>query len=153
MILRLSDSLTRGLVLFASLILAGTLSYFGIRMAMAQLESEEPTSKELERATRLEPKNPEYWFRLGHFQQFNLEDPDSTKAAASFQKAIAILPSYTDAWLELATTEELNGQAAEAGEAYAKAKQSYPASADVAWRYGNFLLRAGHLPEGFEELR
>jgi tetratricopeptide (TPR) repeat protein len=153
MILCLSDSLTRGLVLFASLILAGTLSYFGIRMAMAQVESEESTSKELERATRLEPKNPEYWFRLGHFQQFNLEDPDSTKAAASFQKAIAILPSYTDAWLELATTEELNGQAAEAGEAYAKAKQSYPASADVAWRYGNFLLREGQLPEAFGELK
>jgi len=153
MILRLSDSLARLLVLCASLILAGTLSYFGIRTAMAQVESEGQTSKELERATRLEPKNPEYWFRLGHFQQFNLEDPDSAKAQASFQKAISILPSYTDAWLELATTEELNGQAAEAGEAYAKAKQSYPASADVAWRYGNFLLRAGELPEAFGELR
>jgi tetratricopeptide (TPR) repeat protein len=153
MILRLSDALSRGLVLFASLALAGTLSYYGIRTAIAQLASEGQSSKELERATRLEPKNAEYWFRLGHFQQFNLEDPDSTKAAASFQKAISVFPSYTDAWLELATTDELNGQAAEAREAYAKAKQSYPSSAEVAWRYGNFLLREGELPEAFEELR
>jgi tetratricopeptide (TPR) repeat protein len=153
MILRLSDSLSRGLVLFASLVLAGTLSYYGIRTAVAQVASEGQTSKELERAIRLEPKNAEYWFRLGHFQQFNLEDPDSTKAAASFQKAISLLPSYTDAWVELATTDELNGQAAEAREAYVKAKQSYPSSADVAWRYGNFLLREGELPEAFEELR
>jgi len=35
MILRLSESLSRGLVLFASLLLAGTLSYFGIRTAIA----------------------------------------------------------------------------------------------------------------------
>jgi tetratricopeptide (TPR) repeat protein len=153
MILRLSDSLARGLVLFASLILAAALSFLGIRTAMAQLSSEGQTSKELERATRLEPKNPEYWYRLGHFQQFNLEDADSTKAAASFQKAISILPSYTEAWLELATSEELNGQTAEASEAYAKAKQSYPASADVAWRYGNFLLREGSFPQAFEQLR
>jgi tetratricopeptide (TPR) repeat protein len=153
MILRLSDSLASRLALLASLVLAAALSYFGVRTAMAQLSSEGQTGKELERATRLEPKNPEYWYRLGHFQQFNLEDPDSTKAAASFQKAIAILPSFTDAWLELATTEELNGQTAEAGEAYAKAKRSYPASADVAWRYGNFLLRQGQLPEAFGELR
>src|SRR5271154_839843 len=153
MILRLSDSLSRGLVLFASLALAGTLSYYGIRTGIAQVESEGQTRKELERATRLEPKNPEYWFRLGHFQQFNLEDPDSTKAAASFQKAISILPSYTDAWLELATTDELNGQAAEAHQAYVKAKQSYPSSAEVAWRYGNFLLREGELPGASEELR
>jgi tetratricopeptide (TPR) repeat protein len=153
MILRLSESLSRGLVLVASLALASALSYYGIRMAIAQVESEGQTSKQLERATRLEPKNPEYWFRLGHFQQFNLEDPDSTKAAVSFQKAISILPSYTDAWLELATTDELNGQAAEAREAYVKAKQSYPSSAEVAWRYGNFLLREGDLPEAYEELR
>jgi tetratricopeptide (TPR) repeat protein len=153
MILRLSDSLSRGLVIFVSLVLAGTLSYYAIRMAMAQAKAEGQTGKDLERATQLEPRNPEYWFRLGHFQQFNLEDSDSAKAAHSFQKAIAILPSYTDAWLELATTEELNGQAAEAREAYLKAKQSYPASADVAWRYGNFLLREGQLPEAFEELR
>jgi len=153
MILRLSDSLSRGLVLFASLALAGTLSYYGIRTAIAQIASEGQTSKDLERATRLEPKNPEYWFRLGHFQQFNLEDPDSTKAAASFQTAISILPTYTDALLELATTEELNGQVAEAREAYVKAKQSYPSSAEVAWRYGNFLLREGDLPEAFEELK
>ena len=123
MILCLSESLSRGLVLVASLALASALSYYGIRTAIAQVESEGQTSKQLERATRLEPKNPEYWFRLGHFQQFNLEDPDSTKAAASFQKAISVLPSYTDAWLELATTDELNGQAAEAREAYVKAKQ------------------------------
>jgi tetratricopeptide (TPR) repeat protein len=153
MILRLSDSLSRGLVLFASLALAGTLSYYGIRTGIAQIASEGQTGRELERATRLEPKNPEYWFRLGHFQQFNLEEPDPTKAAASFQKAVSILPSYTDALLELATTDELNGQTAEAREAYVNAKQSYPASADVAWRYGNFLLREGDLPEAFEELK
>ncbi|MDR9830355.1 tetratricopeptide repeat protein, partial [Vibrio sp. FNV 38] len=91
-------------------------------------------------ATRLEPRNPEYWYRLGHEQQFNLEQPDVTVSLDSYQKAVQLNPGYTDAWLDLGTAYELNGNAAAARDAFERAKKSYPASADVAWRYGNFLL-------------
>ena len=40
----------------------------------------------------LEPDNPEYWYRFGHFQQFNLEEPDSSLAEFYFRKAIALNP-------------------------------------------------------------
>ena len=101
----------------------------------------------LETAIRLEPNNPEYWYRFGHFQQFNLEQPDSSLAEFYFRRAIALNPLSADAWLDLGTSYELDGKIRAAREAFLQAKLSYPSSAEVSWRYGNFLLRAGDLPD------
>src|SRR5277367_6146757 len=149
MILRLSDSLSRGLVLVAAVVVAIALSFFALRSAIASQASQGTTAKEMQFAVRLEPRNPDYWFALGHFQQFNLEEPDPDKSLVSLQKAVEILPQYTDAWLDLGTAYELQGDASAAREAYKKAKETYPASAEVSWRYGNYLLRQGDLPGAF----
>jgi tetratricopeptide (TPR) repeat protein len=153
MILRLSDSLSRGLLVVASLLVAIGLSFFGVRSGVAQVASEETFLNKLQLAVKLEPGNPEYWYRLGHFQQFNLEQQDVPGALDSFQKALALNPGYTDAWLDLGTSYELEGNMDAAREAYLHARRSYPASAEVAWRYGNYLLRAGDLSGSFVELR
>jgi hypothetical protein len=153
MILRMSDSLSKGLLVTVALAVGCLLSFYGIRTAIAQRAAETGTASGLAVATIVEPGNPEYWYQLGHFQQFNLEDPDSERAVASFRKAVALDPQDTDAWLDLGTSFELDGNSQEAYESYLRAKQSYPASADVAWRYGNFLLRQGELPPAYAELR
>jgi tetratricopeptide (TPR) repeat protein len=153
MILRLSDSLSRGLVVAAALCVAASLSFFSIRMALAAKAADERTAEGLRLAVRREPLNAEYWYRFGHFQQFNLEETDPGQAKDYFKKAIAIDPKYTDAWLDLGTAYELEGNMAEAKDAYLHAKQSYPASPDVSWRYGNFLLREGNLEEAYPEFR
>jgi hypothetical protein len=54
--------------------------------------------------------------------------------------------------LELGSAYELNGDLAPARAAYARAKSVYPASADVSWRYGNFLLRQGDFPAAYLEI-
>jgi len=153
MILRLSDSLSRGLLVIGSLILALWVCFFGVRSGIAGIAADGKTLSELQWAVRLEPRNPDYWYRLGHFQQFNLEQPDVVAAVESYQKAVALDPGYTQAWLDLGTAHEIDGNTAAAQEAYLRAKKTYPASADVAWRYGNFLLRQGTLAEAFAELR
>jgi len=153
MILRLSDSLSRALLLFGALVLALWLVFFGVRSGIAGKVSEGETSKDLNWATRLEPRNPEYWYRLGHFQQFNLEQPDVTLSIESYHKAVQLDPGYTDAWLDLGTAYELNGDMAAASDAFQHAKKSYPASADVAWRYGNFLLRRSDFKPALQELK
>src|SRR6202142_1770686 len=153
MILRLSDSLSKGLVVMGALVVGSILSFFGIRTAIAERAAETGSSSGLSLATRAEPGNPEYWYQLGHFQQFNLEEPDSVRAVASFRRAVALDPQYADAWLDLGTSFELDGNSKEAYDAYLRAKQSYPASADVSWRYGNFLLRQGDLPQAYAELK
>src|SRR6267142_722759 len=147
MILRLSDSLSRGLLVIGSLIVALWVSFFGVRSGIAGLAAEGNSIGELRWAVRLEPRNSEFWYRLGHFQQFNLEQPDVVASVESYQKAVALNPGYTEAWLDLGTTYEMDGNNAAARAAFLRAKRTYPASADVAWRYGNFLLREGSLPE------
>jgi Tfp pilus assembly protein PilF len=153
MILRLSDSLSRGLLVIGSLLVALWVSFFGVRSGIASLAAEGKSINDLRWAVRLESGNPEFWYRLGHYQQFNLEQPDVVAAVVAYQKAIALNPGYTEAWLDLGAAYELDGNTAAAQNAFLRAKKSYPASADVAWRYGNFLLREGTLPEAFAELR
>ena len=153
MILRLSDSLSRGLLVIGSLLVALWVSFFGVRSGIAGLAADGKSITDLRWAVRLESSNPEFWYRLGHYQQFNLEQPDVVAAVNSYQKAIALNPGYTEAWLDLGAAYELDGNTAAAQNAFLRAKKSYPASADVAWRYGNFLLREGALPEAFAELR
>ena len=153
MILRLSDSLSRGLIVAAATCVAVAMCFFGVRMALAANGAEEESVTGLLRATRLEPKNPEYWYRLGHYQQFNLEQLDSAQAEEYFKKAIVLDPEYTDAWLDLGTTYELDGNFEVARDAYERARRSYPTSAEVSWRYGNFLLRQGDTRAAYPEFR
>ena len=103
MILRLADSLSRGLVVLVSLLVALGLSFFAVRTAVASFAAEKETKQGLERAVQLEPRNPDYWFRLGHYQQFNLEQPDFAGSVESYQKAVKLNPGYTEAWLDLGT--------------------------------------------------
>ncbi len=152
MILRLSDSLSRGLLVVAAVMVAVIVSFFAIRMTIAADAADGTTEKDLELAARLEPRNAEYWFRLGHFEQFSLEDANPDRALDSFHRAIAVDPHYPEVWLDLATSYELDGNTEATRDAYQHAKESYPASAEVSWRYGNYLLRAGDLPRAFEEL-
>jgi DNA-binding SARP family transcriptional activator len=153
MILRLSDSLSRGLLVAVALLIGLWLSFFGIRAAIARYYSEEDTAKCLESAVRLESGNPEYWYGLGRYQQYNLEQPDAALAEQSYRKAIALNPVATEAWLDLGTAYELDGKTEEARAAYLQGKKSYPVSAEVSWRYGNFLLREGREAQAYAELR
>jgi len=153
MILRLSDSLSRGLLVLSSLGVALWLSFFGVRAGIAGRFADGTTARKLQLATRLEPQNPEYWYRLGHYQQFNLEQSDPAASLQAYQTAVRLNPGFTEAWLDLGTTYELNGDLAAARDAFQRAKESYPASAEVAWRDGNFLLRQGDIPEALRELK
>jgi hypothetical protein len=53
----------------------------------------------------------------------------------------------------LAIAYELDGKLDQARDAYLRAKKSYPRSAEVSWRYGNFLLRQGQQVQAYTELR
>lgn len=153
MILRLSDSLSRALIVAAALLLGLWLSFFSVRAAVARYGADRETLKGAASAVRWEPGNPDYWYMLGRYQQYNLEQPDAKSAEQSYKNSIALNPYATDAWLDLGTAYELDGDPGKAREAYIQAQKTYPTSADVSWRYGNFLLRQGELPQAYTELR
>lgn len=105
------------------------------------------------RATRLEPGNAEYWFRLGRYRQLDFEHSDLPLAITYYRRAVAIDPHSATYWMGLASTYETARDLAGAQKAFGAAELAYPISVEVAWRYGNFLLRHGALSEGFFEIR
>jgi tetratricopeptide (TPR) repeat protein len=153
MILHLSSNAQRGLLVVASFAVASILTYFSIRNALAAHYAGIETPEGFERATRLEPANPRNWYLLGRYWQYNLEDPDAARAIRSYLSALSLNPASSDAWLDLATTYESEGNLTAARDAFLHAKKVYPLSPEVSWRYGNFLLRERELEPAFAEMR
>jgi tetratricopeptide (TPR) repeat protein len=153
MILRLSTAAERASLVVLALLLAIPLSYFSIRNARAEHFAAMETPDAVSRAVQLEPSNARTWFFLGRYWLYNLEDPDVPRAIRAYQTSLALDPRDADTWLDLAAAYESQGNLPAAHEAFRSAKQAYPLSADVAWSYGNFLLRQGEQDAAFAEMR
>jgi hypothetical protein len=153
MLLRLPNPAARFAVFALAFALAATLTFFSVRNARAANQAGLGTRAGYQAAVNLEPANPENWYLLGRYWQYTLEDPDPTLAVSNFRRALALNPRYADAWLDLGTVYESEGDFSAARDAYLQARSAYPISATVAWRYGNFLLRQGEVPQAFAEIR
>ena len=149
-----SSSSTRRLVAPAlAFVCALFLSYFSIRNAIAAHYAGLQTLQGYQRATRLEPRDFRNWHLLGRYWQYNLEDTDTARAIQSYNVALSLNPRSADIWSDLGAAYEAEGNVGEAGDAFRRAKSAYPLSAEISWRYGNFLLRQGETDAAFLEMR
>lgn len=153
MLLRLATSAERFVLLAASLLVAAFLVFCGVRAAWATHRAESGTEAGITLATRLEPDDPDNFFQLGRFWQFNLENADPDKAIRAYRQAAAIDPYSADTYINLATAYETQNDIPNARENFLKAQHAYPASSEVAWRVGNFFLRQDDLPTAFRDIR
>jgi tetratricopeptide (TPR) repeat protein len=153
MIVSLSSAAARGALVGVALAVAAYLSYFSVRSARATYYTETQTLQGFERATQIEPGNARNWYLLGRYLQYSFEDADPQRAIGIYKKSLEIDPHATSTWLELAATYESEGDDVAARNAFLNAKKTYPLSAEVSWRYGNFLLRQGELEPAFAEIR
>jgi hypothetical protein len=153
MVLRLSSAAARLTLVIVALILATALAYLSIRNAFAAHYVGLQTRSGYERAVQLAPDNAENWFLLGRYWQYNLDEPDASRAVQAYRTALTLDPRSAYAWMDLATAYESQADLSAAREAFLQAERAYPASAEVSWRYGNFLLRQGELPAAFAEIR
>src|SRR5260370_542075 len=135
MILRLSSNAQRAAVVGASFSVALVLSYFSIRNALAAHYVGLQTGQSFERAVRLEPTDPQNWYLLGRYWQYNLEDPDAARAIHSYLTALSLNPASSETWLDLATVYELEGNRAAARDPLLRAKKPYPLSAQTPCPY------------------
>jgi len=83
----------------------------------------------------------------------NLDNPNSSKAVADFEKAVAQNSLSAEYWIDLAGAYESLGNIPQARDAFRHARDLYPDSAQVAWFYGNFLLRQNERSEGFAQFK
>ncbi len=107
----------------------------------------------MERGAKLTPGDAAGWDRVGRLREYDLLHPDLPEAIADYQKAVRDEPRSAHYWMDLAGAYEAAGDDARAQDAFAHAKAVYPASGEVAFHYGNFLLRQEKYTEAFEELR
>jgi tetratricopeptide repeat protein len=150
---RLWSSAHRGVILALAFGLAGFLSYFSLRNAFAVHYADLQTRQGYERAIRMEPGDYRNWYLLGRYWQYNLEDADTVRAIQAYTAALSLNPGSAEIWSEIATAYEAEGDIPAARDAFLHAKHTYPLSAEVAWRYGNFLLRQGEQEAAFLEMR
>src|ERR1700675_2549511 len=153
MLVSLSSAAARGALVGVALAVRAFFSSFSVRAARATHYTNTETLHGFERATQLEPGNARNWYLLGRYLQYSFEDSNPQRAISSYIKSLEIDPSATSTWLELAATYESEGNDAAARNAFISAKKNYPLSAEVSWRYGNFLLRQGELEPAFAEIR
>jgi tetratricopeptide (TPR) repeat protein len=153
MIVSISSAAARGALVGVALASAVYLSYFSVRTARATYYTDTETLYGFERATQIEPGNARNWYLLGRYLQYSFEDANPLRAISIYKKSLEIDPRVTSAWLELAATYESEGNDVAARNAFLNAKKTYPLSAEVSWRYGNFLLRQGELEPAFAEIR
>jgi tetratricopeptide (TPR) repeat protein len=128
------------------------LSYAGGRHELASHYARSSNSENWERATRVEPDNPELWYRLGRFRHLDFDNADVPSAINDYRRAVQLNPRSPYYKLDLADALEIAGQESEADASFRAAQSAYPISPEVSWKYGNFLLRQDRSPEAFAEI-
>ena len=149
----LANPRIRLFVVISACALAIFLGYFGIRNAIATYYLNLDTRAGYERAVALEPANARNWFLLGRSYLYDFEQSEPALAVQSLRKAVSLDPYSAETLLDLAAAYDGQGDTADARQAFLAAQRVYPLSADVAWSYGNFLLRQDEQNAAFGEIR
>jgi tetratricopeptide (TPR) repeat protein len=126
--------------------------YAGAKHALASHYAASSNFEDWERATRIEPGNPEIWYQLGRFRQLDFDHSDLPLAISDYQRAVHLNSHSPYYKLDLASAFEMSGDNGDADRYFRAAQGGYPISAEVSWKYGNFLLRQQRLPEAYAEI-
>ncbi|MGB7493669.1 MAG: hypothetical protein WBR26_10525 [Candidatus Acidiferrum sp.] len=143
----------RLLLLAAVILCSGALTLFSGKAYLAAHWNNSANPGRWVSATRLEPANAEYWAHVGLSRQWDAS-PESTREAIRYlQQAVQINSRSADLWMDLADAYATSGDPIRTQDAYEKAQANYPISAEVAWRYGSFLLFEGEFARSYEQIR
>jgi tetratricopeptide (TPR) repeat protein len=108
---------------------------------------------EMERGAALLPGDGQAWNLLGHFYQWDFVHSDLPRALADYQRAVREDPLSANYWVDVASASEASGDQTGARKAFERAQTAYPASGEVDFYYGNFLLRQQQYSGAYGELR
>ena len=133
----------RRFLLLGCFVVAAILIFQAIRIWVADYRVHSDRIDQMERGAALEPENASAWDRLGRARETDFANLDPAGAVGDFEKAVARVPLSATYWMDLAGAYESIGNIPLAREAFDRARAAYPASALVAWSYGNFPLRQG----------
>jgi tetratricopeptide (TPR) repeat protein len=143
----------RRIVLAVSLVIATPLIFQAGKLWLASHWMDSAKLTPMERGAALVPGDGSAWDRLGRLRQWDFMNSDLPGAIVDYRKAVQDDPRSAHFWMDLASAYETSGDDTRAREAYLHAKSVYPVSGEVAFHYGNFLLREQQYPEAYVELQ
>jgi tetratricopeptide (TPR) repeat protein len=143
----------RRALLIAALTVALFYLYQGVRLWIADHRINSNRLATIESGAALEPGDAEAWDILGRFRQLDFVASDPNEAVKDFQRAIHDNPLSAYYWMNLAGAYEATGNISDARDAFEHAQSVYPLSAQVAWNYGNYLLREQRWAEGHAQIQ
>ncbi|MBI5644140.1 MAG: carbohydrate binding domain-containing protein [Deltaproteobacteria bacterium] len=143
---------------FAASLAVSSLALFAgwliVKPWLAQRRLSEPSSGEgLLRAISYDPRNPDWYYRLGLYRHYDPLGRDLTGAMSSYSTAINLSPFKSDYWLELSKVyEDLNDRAG-LEKALNRALVLNPADPKARWRTVNYYLRQADTDGALEGLK
>lgn len=149
----IGEGRSRQLILPVVLACGAFLCYQAARLWLADHRIHSSKLEVIESGAALEPGDAEAWDILGRHRQLDLEHPDIVQAVTDYQRAVHDDPLSANYWMNLAGAYEAIGDLNDAQHAFSQARAVYPISAEVAWNYGNFLLRQGQDAAAYAEIR
>ena len=148
----LANPAPRWIVAIVAIAAAAWFCYAGGRHALASHYAGSSEPENWLRAAKIEPENAELWYRLGRYRQLDFDNPDLPLSVSYYQHAVQLNPRSPYYKLDLAGALEMVGNNEEADRDFVAAQAAYPLSAEVSWKYGNFLLRQNRLPEAYAQI-
>ena len=140
-------------LLVATCAIAATLVFQASQIWLADYRIHSPAIATMERGAALLPGDGEAWDLLGHYYQWDFMHSDPPRALVDYRHAVQDDPLSADYWMDVASASEITGNLAGAQQAFERAQAVYPASSEVDFYYGNFLLRRQEYPEAYAQLR
>jgi tetratricopeptide (TPR) repeat protein len=151
--LELTCAWQRVIFLATAVLLSGVIIFFGAKAYLAARWDASTDPELWVKAAKLEPGNAEYWRHAGLLRQWDVNPRDMREAVHYLQVATKVNSRSSGVWMDLADTYATAGDTERARAAYGKAQASFPMSAEVAWRYGNFLLYQEHYADAYPKIR
>jgi len=139
--------------LVVSIFMAILIFYQAAKIWLADYRVQSGQLDLMERGAALEPGNAEGWDRLGRMRQWDLMNPDPLRAVADLERAVKDDPLSAHDWIDLGAAYEDAGDIPRARAAFERAVSVYPSSGEVAWLYGNFLLRRQEYDAGYAQMQ
>ena len=112
----------------------------GVHLGQINLSKEN-----LLKAIRLNPSNPDPFYRLGLFYQWDLRNIDLKESLNYYRKAIERNPLEQEYWLDLARVFQRMGEKGASEQALKNAILVFPMGYQGRWVGGNLLLQQGAL--------
>ena len=116
----------------------------------ASLYQRDLSKENLLKAIQINPSNPDPFYRLGLFYQWDIRNIDLKESLKYFRKAVERDPLEQGYWLNLAKIFQRMGEGKLSEKALEKAILLFPAGYQGRWVAGNLLLQIGEFDKGLQ---